>query len=332
MGAEVGLRRLLFDVPGVWKHRWPVVITFPLVPLPIPEPRASGMTTLTKVPLYWARYGQDPEVEPARPTIIVLHGGPGADHRYLLPQMLELARHYDLLFYDQRGGGKSRTSDNSPVAWRDHVADLGDICREFGIKKPSLLGYSWGAILALLYASEAMEDADLAVPARLVLLSPGPVTMEYRATFNENMKRRGSTPELMAERQALADSGLRDSDPDTYRQRLFELGVAAYFADTADAVNLTPFRVVGRVQDSVWESLGDYDLLPRAERIKIPSSVIHGVEDPIPVDSARDLASALGAESVFIDGSGHVPYVEKPAELWVAINSFLEATDSIVQS
>ena len=63
---------------------------------PIPPPRASGFTTSTPVPLYWCAYGR----EGAR-RLLVLHGGPGADHQYLLPQMLDLASDHELIFYDQ---------------------------------------------------------------------------------------------------------------------------------------------------------------------------------------------------------------------------------------
>ena len=54
-----------------------------------PAPRAEGTTKHTPVPLYWCEYG-----DPAAPPVLVLHGGPGASHDYLLPQMLELAREH----------------------------------------------------------------------------------------------------------------------------------------------------------------------------------------------------------------------------------------------
>ena len=50
---------------------------------PIPPPRTDGYTTTTPVPLYWAAYGPE-----GAPQLLVLHGGPGAHHDYLLPQML----------------------------------------------------------------------------------------------------------------------------------------------------------------------------------------------------------------------------------------------------
>jgi proline iminopeptidase len=293
------------------------------VPLPIPEPRECGFTTSTPVPLYWVRYG-----DPGRPLLILLHGGPGADHRYLLPQMLHLTERYELLLYDQRGGGRSRAADNKPVGWRDHVADLAAVCRESGIATPSILGYSWGGMLALLYAIAQSHDATLPEPARLILMSPAPVTTKYRAEFDANLRARGNAPAIADERSILMASDLRERDPDAYRQRIFELGVAGYFFDPANARNLTPFRVVGRVQQSTWESLGQFDLRPDIARLQVAARVVQGRDDPIPAASSIDVAHALKTEPVFLDRCGHVPYVERPQELWDAIDPFLASTDA----
>lgn len=296
--------------------------TFRAMPHPIPEPTSAGYTTTTPVPLYWVRY-RAATGSGRRPPLILLHGGPGADHRYLLPQMLHLAREHDLLLYDQRGGGQSRAPNNEPIGWRDHVADLASVCREFGIESPTLVGYSWGAMLAMLYAMEAPADASLAQPERLALISPAPITAEYRQTFEANLRRRGNAPVIVAEREKLMASGARERDPEAYRQRIFELGVAGYFADPGEARDLTPFRVVGRVQQSTWESLGDFDLRPGLEHVRVPACVIAGRDDPIPTASSVDAARALRAELVLLDRCGHVPYVERPQELWTALDPFL---------
>lgn len=297
--------------------------TFRAMPHPIPEPTDAGFTSTTPVPLYWVRYRATNPTGGERDPLLVLHGGPGADHRYLLPQMLHLAREHDLLLYDQRGGGQSRAPNNEPIGWRDHVDDLASVCREFGVVTPTLVGYSWGAMLAMLYAMEAQGDAMLSAPARLALISPAPVTAEYRQAFDANLRRRGNAPAIVAEREALVASGARERDPEGYRQRIFELGVAGYFADPAEARDLTPFRVVGRVQQSTWESLGDFDLRPGLERVRVPSIVVAGRDDPIPTASSVDAARALRAELVLLDRCGHVPYVERPHELWAALDPFL---------
>jgi proline iminopeptidase len=292
------------------------------MPQPIPPPRESGFTTQTSVPLYWARYG------PAgAPQLVVLHGGPGAHHDYMLPQMLHLAERYEVLFYDQRGGGRSKSDGPEPIGWQTHVADLASITREFSLDPLSIVGYSWGGLLAVLYALEAARDQTTKAPARLILIDPAPLTRRYRKEFEAEFSKRQQSPDVQRMRAELAASNMRETDPDAYRQRLFELGVAGYFAHPENARDLTPFRVTGRVLDSVWNSLGDYDLIPRLGQITCPTLVVHGRDDPIPLASSTEGAKAMNAELVVLDDCGHVPYVEKPELLFAAVDAFLAETD-----
>ena len=285
---------------------------------PVPQPRARGMTTSTAVPLYWAAWG------PAgAPRLLLLHGGPGAHHDYLLPQMLHLAARYDVLLYDQRGGGRSKTDDPAPVTAQVLVDDLVAVVAEFGLVPLSLVGYSWGAMLAML----AAIDGRLR-PARMVLLDPAPLTRQWREQFEAEFSARMRGPAVTRLREELATSGLKERDPAAYRQRAFELSVAGYFAHPERANDLTPFRVMGKVQQSVWASLGDYDLTAQLALVQVPALVVHGRQDPIPLASSGAAARALGAEFVVLEECGHVPYVEQPAALFAALDRFLAATDA----
>lgn len=291
-------------------------------PAPIPAPRESGLTTTTPTPLYWAAYGPK-GVSP----LLVLHGGPGAHHDYLLPQMLELAREHEVIFYDQRGGGRSRSDDREPVTARMLVEDLLAVVVELGLEPLSLVGYSFGGLIALLYAIETRQR-DAGAPRRMVLIDPAPVTRQYRTRFEAEFARRQSSPEVESLRTELEASGLRESDPEQYRHRRFELSVAGYFADPNRARDLTPFRVIGRIQQSVWNSLGEFDLTDELRGIEAPTLVIHSKQDPIPLESSRDVADALpNGRLVIIEGSGHVPYVEQPERLFDSIASFLRETE-----
>lgn len=291
---------------------------------PIPAPRVSGYTTTTAVPLYWVAYGRADA-----PVLLLLHGGPGAHHEYLLPQMLELTDAFQLVLYDQRGGGRSKTDDRTAVTWQTHVEDLDRVASELRIDPLWIVGYSWGGLLAMLYAIEAAAGRTKNHPSRMVLIDPAPVTRAFRRTFENEFSTRQGSPEVAKLREQLAASDLRERDPDAYRQRSFELSVAGYFADPAAAHDLTPFRVTGRVQQSVWESLGDYDLLSSGQlhTVHVPTLVVHGSRDPIPVDSSAAAAAALRAEMVVVEGAGHVPYVERPGPLFAAIRHFLHAAD-----
>lgn len=297
------------------------------MPKPIPAPREKGFTTTTETPLYWVSYGKT-----GAPRLLVLHGGPGADHQYLLPQMLHLGEKFDLLFYDQRGGGKSRSDARIPVTWKTHVEDLHAVTREFGLDPLSIVGYSWGGMLGLLYTIEQRKNPHLLASYRMALIDPAPLTNEYRRQFESEFARRQASPEIQKLRDELAESGLREQDPEAYRQRAFELGVAGYFSDPRKATNLTPFRVVARVQQSVWESLGDFDLIRDVKGIRIPSIIIHGRDDPIPLASSSEAARALETNLVVLDECGHVPYVEQPSMLFAALDPFLDETNPPVRS
>ena len=103
------------------------------------------------------------------------------------------------------------------------------------------------------------------------------------------------------------------------------------FPDPARARDLTPFRVIGRIQQSTWESLGtDYDLLPELVPMGFPVLFVHGRDDPIPTASSIEAAKAMDAQIVLLDDCGHVPYVEQPGKLFAALDEFFAATDSPV--
>jgi len=291
------------------------------MPQPIPPPRASGHTSTTHTPLYWCAYGAE-----GGERLLVLHGGPGAHHDYLLPQMLRLAAAREVILYDQRGGGRSRAADSAAVTWQAHVDDLRHVVTELALKPLTIVGYSWGGLLALLYTLEAQRHPNMERPYRLVLIDPAPLSRVFRGTFDDEFARRQRSESIRELREDLAGSGMRESDPETYRQRAFELSVTPYFARPESARDLTPFRVTARVQQSVWQSLGDYDLVPTLSSLHVPALFIHGRHDPIPLESTEQAARAMHARLLVLEASGHVPYVEQPGALFGAIEQFLVDT------
>jgi proline iminopeptidase len=178
----------------------------------------------------------------------------------------------------------------------------------------------------MLFAVQAAHGHAAPTPARLVLIDPAPASRRWRAQFDAEFARRQQSAEVQALRDELAASGLREADPAAFRQRTFELSVAGYFSHPRAARALTPFRVTGRVQQTVWESLGEFDLIPALRDVDCPALVVHGRQDPIPLESSGAVAEALRAELVVLDDCGHVPYVEQPEALFRAILRFLDRT------
>jgi proline iminopeptidase len=252
-----------------------------------------------------------------RPTV-VLHGGPGAHHDYLLPGFDALARGRELIYYDQRGGGGSPVSRDVPVGWKEQVADLEELRLQWGLEHLNVAGYSWGGLLALLYAVEFPGRLS-----QLALVSPAPAWQEARMEFERRFQARNLAPAIQQKRAALRASGLRQEDPAEFGRRLFELSVAPYFFDPGRAGELTPFRVTGRTQQEVWASLEDYDLRPALSGLRLPAMVLQGENDLIPLEASQTVAQLLGAELQLLPRCGHVPYIEAHEEFVRLLDGFL---------
>jgi proline iminopeptidase len=281
-------------------------------------PERTGRIAGAGVALF-ARWVGDggPTVGPG-PTVVALHGGPGASHDYLRPQFDLLARGRTLLYYDQRGGGASDVPRQVPLGWREHVADLAAIAAT--LPEPvTLLGFSWGGLLALLFA---LEHPDLV--ARLALVGPAGTNAADREQFERTLAARQAAPEIAAARAALSRSGLRERDPDTFWRRAFELSVAGYFRDPSRARDLTPFRVAARAQRAVWDSLAGMDLRPRLPEIGAETLVLHGRYDPVPLEASETLAARMPrARLVVFEDSGHALYAEETARFVAVLDPFL---------
>ena len=279
------------------------------------------MLTVNGIPLFTRRLGTGP-------LVVVLHGGPGASHDYLLPQYDLLSKGRELFYYDQRGGGQSPAPREAPLGWEAHVSDLEGIRIALGQERLTICGYSWGGLLGLLYTLRHPGHVE-----RLALVAPAAITREWRDAFEAEFARRMNAPERLAEREALRASGLRERDPEAYQRRAFELSVMGYFKNPADAVRLTPFRVVARTQKAVWDSLDDWDLRPDLERAVSsyprahgpgfpPSRIVHGTSDPIPFASSREISRITSADLIPLD-CGHCPHVEVTSDFVRALDEFL---------
>jgi len=252
------------------------------------------------------------------PTAIALHGGPSASHDYLRPQFDLLARGRTVLYYDQRGGGRSPVPRDAALGWREHVADLAAVATTVG-PPVTLLGFSWGSLLALLFATE-----HPGLVGRLALVAPAGTHAEVRERFERTLAERQAAPEVAAARAELSRSGLRERDPDAFWRRAFELSVAGYFRDPARAKNLTPFRVTARAQQAVWQSLAGMDLRPRLASVNAETLVLHGRYDPVPLESSEEIVRLMPrARLAVFEDSGHALYAEETARFVATLDAFL---------
>ncbi|MBI4510091.1 MAG: alpha/beta fold hydrolase [Deltaproteobacteria bacterium] len=256
---------------------------------------------------------------PEAPPLVLLHGGPAAHHDYLLPAFATLAGKRRLILYDQRGGGRSRTSPSVDLSYPRHVQDLGTVMDALGMTRADVAGYSFGGLWAMLFAARYPGRVD-----RLLLVSSIPPHHGFRPALDRALAAGQARPAVLAERKALEDSGMRDAAPEEYRRRRFALSVAGYFVDHRLAHALTPFRVQARAAEAVKQSLGPFDFRQELGAIAgARTLVVHGENDPLDISFARDTAVLLGARMEAIPLCGHVPYVEAPEPFFAILGEFL---------
>lgn len=120
---------------------------------------------------------------PQHPPVIVVHGGPGGDSKYLLP-LQDLSREHYLVFYDQRGTGLSSRVDKEQLTLDSSLADLHQLVLHYGTRGPvKLIGHSWGAMLAMGYLGQHPERVSHAV-----VVEPGMLNTAAAQAFVHALK------------------------------------------------------------------------------------------------------------------------------------------------
>lgn len=266
-------------------------------------------------------------------AIIVLHGGPDFDHSYLLPELDRLSGSYHLIYYDQRGRGRSADGVKpEDVTLASDIADIEKVRQYYHLDSVVLLGHSWGTVLALEYA--------LRYPGRvshLVLMNPAPASeADYKQLRNDWLEKRADD---MQKRKAIADTtAYKEADPDAvvaYYRIHFKPALArsedydkliarmqASFIRQGNAGIIKARAVESRLMTETW-SLSGYDLLPRLKSVRIPTLVISGDHEFIPADTAEHIAQAIpNARLVTLKDCGHFTYLECPVAVREQIDAF----------
>jgi len=269
-------------------------------------------------------------------VLVMIHGGPGMDMGYMVPDFGPLAEHHKLLFYDQRGGGRSELlrDDAALYTMAHHVADLEALRRHFGLERMTLVAHSFGPAIA---ASYAIAHPDRV--ARMIFLGPvppraGDMATRYAATIDSRL-----TPDERAALTAGEQAMVSGPDPVAACRAYWAVAVKPRVARpdlaskvTGDFCSAGAAAIrsgMGVAGPHTEASLGDWDLRPGLATVTAPTLIIHGEADAIPMDLVEEWTTALpNAKLVKVPGASHFPYVERPDLVWPAIEAFLRATPS----
>lgn len=267
--------------------------------------------------------------------IIVLHGGPDFDHTYLLPELDRLSDSYHLIYYDQRGRGRSVQGVNpEDVTLASDIADIEKVRQYYHLDSVVLLGHSWGTVLALEYALQYPKRVS-----HMILMNPAPAsTDDYKQLRNDWLEKRAAD---MERRKAIADSAAyKEADPDAvvaYYRIHFKPALAraedyeklitrmqASFTRQGNAGIIKARAVESRLMSETWASPG-YDLLPKLKTVSIPALVIYGDHDFIPAGTSEHITQAIpNARMVTLKDCGHFTYLECPVDVREQIDAFFK--------
>jgi proline iminopeptidase len=265
--------------------------------------------------------------------IIVLHGGPDFDHGYFLPDLDQLADAFRLIYYDQRGRGRSVDHvQPDDVTLASDIDDLDKVRQHFQVESAALLGHSWGAVLALEYAIRHPTRVS-----HMILMNPAPASASDFAVLRKAyLQKLGA--DMDRQREIMASAAYREGDPEAvaarYRlhfkpalkrpedyEKLMSTMKAGFIRQGKEGI-VKARAVEDRLMRDTWE-LASYDLMPKLRNLSMPTLVIAGDHDFIPGEIAVHIARAIAyARLVTLADCGHFAYLECAGDVRSAFDDF----------
>jgi len=293
----------------------------------------SGDPSLPRVEIDGYNFHAERYGDPANPTVIVVHGGPGGDYRSLLG-LQALADDFHVVFYDQRGAGLSDRVPADQLTYQSSLRDLDAIIDHFGGGKPvHLIGHSWGAMLASGYLGVAPHKV-----AKAVLAEPGFLSAQEARDWQAYYGRLMPSPEYLWLALRAGFAAQHVQGPDSFAAEDFLVGanILPYFVNHPD----NPYHCPGEPYDAPmwrWGSTASTAIQSSATDAELDSLGAHAgsFEKPVlflagacnswigPELQARHAAIYPDATLEVIPDAGHDMFWDNPEATLDAVRAFL---------
>ena len=272
--------------------------------------------------------------------LMIVHGGPGVAHDYLMPYLLPLARGNKLIFIDERGSGRSeKLEDTTQYTVENMVEDVESVRQALHLGKISLMGHSFGGVLAQAYAFKYQQNLT-----HLVLGGTFYSTREMNKVLAE--EKRSMPPEALAKLEALEKAGLFNKGkdwekgryPDEYAKLAWGDGYFPYLYQRRPDANYDPAS--GNTSTSwdlyreMWGSDGEFvidgnlksvEYLDKLSTIHVPTLLICGDHDESNPSLSRTMHEKIaGSKLMVLPQSGHMAFVDQPNLYIKTVADFLK--------
>jgi proline iminopeptidase len=296
-------------------------------------PIREGYVDAKGVLIYYQTIGQGA-------PLMIVHGGPGASHDYLMPYLLPLARGNKLIFIDERGSGRSeKLEDASQYTVENMVEDVESVRQALHLGKINLMGHSYGGVLAQAYAFKYQQNL-----MHLVLGGTFYSTSEMNKVLAE--QKHSMPQEELVKLEALEKAGLFNKGkdwekgryPDDYAKLAWGDGYFPYLYQRRPDPNYDPSA--GNTSTSwdlyreMWGSDGEFiidgnlksvEYLDKLSSIHVPTLLICGDHDESNPRLSRTMHEKIaGSKLAIMPQSGHMAFVDQPNLYIKTISDFLK--------
>jgi proline iminopeptidase len=260
-----------------------------------------------------------------RPTVLLLHGGPGFDHAYFKPYLSALSDSAQLVYLDQRGQGRSDRPPLNSCTIEQMADDAAAFCQALHITRPAILGHSFGGFVALQLTVRHPE-----LVGQLILVDTAASTDDMAGSMTMLEQRCGAAARAVAERLFSGDTSqatLIDFDRLVMPAYVRDPANVGLFAEAIGRTILNPDLMA----NYFGRNAAGYDLRPHLGTLRVPTLVIVGDDDwLLPPSASRLIANSIPeAELVVVPNAGHMPFIEQPAVFSAAVQQFLAAAPPV---
>ena len=252
----------------------------------------------------------------AKPTLILLHGGPGYDHSSFKPQFSQLADVAQIVYVDHRGHGRSSRRPAAEWTLDTFADDVVRLCDALGIVKPVVLGQSFGGFVAQRYLAR-----HPAHPGKVILSS---------TSHHMGLDRKLAMFEQLGGAAARAAAQAFWTAPNESNWALYQRLCTPLYNTRPPADPLARERTRFNTEILFTSASGEQrtmDLLPGLARVQCPVLVMAGVADPVtPLADAQEIAAAIPApwgRLVTFADAGHGAWRDQPDQAMQVIRDFV---------
>lgn len=254
--------------------------------------------------------------------LVVANGGPGFDHTYLhlSPAWDSLAKIRRVVFYDQRGTGRSTpVAADKTFTLKDQLDDLEALRIHLGAERIDLLGHSWGGFLVMAYAARYSQH----ISHLLIVDSAAPAFKDTIFLFDDVFPEGVERQKAVTFADDLGDKAASDASLREYLAMLF------YSPEKRDTFvgNLPASVFKKEVNEAVVRDVNRFDLNPEIRKFHFPALVITGRYDMnvAPLVAYKIHQAIPGSRFVVFERSGHLPFYEESEGFVREVEQFLSA-------